>query len=501
MINSLKAIIAALLILLCIPQAPAAAGGSLNLKTALPQTGYLPILQPGGAAVDSALNIYMADLTTNRILKISYSTGAVLASWGGAGSGNGQFNQPMGLAVDSTGNVYVADSGNNRIQKFTYNTTSGAYTYAAQWDGAASGYPLNSPSGLTVDSSGNVYVADTNNHRIQKFDSSGNYLRQWGSYGSDNGEFNQPRGVAVDGSGNLYVADTGNDRSRSSPLLPALGPCWALRAAATGNSQLPEVWRWTAPAVSLWRIPAIIGGRPSTPPSTPGIRGAAVAAGWGSITALKGSRCTAFSSTGVVVADTNNARIQKYNYWFYSGPTATYLGQLGSRGSGNGQFNQPRGLAVDSAGNVYVADSGNNRIQKFSYDPGSGTYAYAAQWGGSGSGAGQFSSPGGVAVDGAGNIFVADTGNNRIQKYTFLTSSWGNFGFGATQSGPNGVAVDSAGDVYVADSGNNRIQKFDHVDGQLARPMGLWRPRHRGLFFPHQRGGGPRRQRLCDGFQ
>ena len=90
----------------------------------------------------------------------------------------------------------------------------------------------------------------------------------------------------------------------------------------------------------------------------------------------------------------------------------TYLTQWGSSGTGNGQFNQPYGVATDAAGDVYVADAGNNRIQKFT-----GTGTYITQWGSGGSGDGQFDYPKGVATDAAGNIYVSDTGNNRIQKF------------------------------------------------------------------------------------
>ena len=123
---------------------------------------------------------------------------------GATGSGDGQFNSPRGVAVDSSGNVYVTDQLNHRIQKFDSNGT-----FITKW-----GSNFSFPRGVAVDSSGNVYVVDSENHRIQKFDSSGNFLLKWGSRGSGDGQFNFPFpvGVAVDSSGNVYVTDQINDR-------------------------------------------------------------------------------------------------------------------------------------------------------------------------------------------------------------------------------------------------------------------------------------------------
>jgi len=263
---------------------------------------------------------------------------------------------PRGVAADAFGNVYVADTGNNRIQKFD---SSG--TYLTPWGSLGTGEgQLNSPQGLAVDSSGYVYIADTNNNRIQKFDSSGTYLTPWGSLGTGEGQFNSPQGLAVDSSGNIYVADTGN------------------------------------------------------------------------------------------------GRIQKFD------SSGTFSAQWGSQGSGEGQFDAPRGIAVDSSGYVYIADTNNNRIQKFDS---SGTYL--ARWGSPGSGEGQFDSPQGLAVDASGNVYAADTNNNRIQKFdsagNYLTR-WGSQGSGEGQfDAPQGIAVDSSGNVYIADTNNNRIQKFSLI--------------------------------------
>jgi len=118
------------------------------------------------------------------------------------------FASPSGVAVDSYGNVYVADTYNHRIQKF-----SSSGTFITKWGSQGTGDgQFYSPSGVAVDSSGNLYVADTKNHRIQKFNSNGTFITKWGSKGTGDGQFNNPYGVAIDSSGNVYVADSENNR-------------------------------------------------------------------------------------------------------------------------------------------------------------------------------------------------------------------------------------------------------------------------------------------------
>ncbi|TAK33736.1 MAG: hypothetical protein EPO21_11990 [Chloroflexota bacterium] len=181
----------------------------------------------------------------------------------------------------------------------------------------------------------------------------------------------------------------------------------------------------------------------------------------------------------VYIADTSNNRVQKFS------STGAFLAAWGSPGSGEGQLNRPYGIAVDAAGNVYVADSGNNRIQKFSS---AGTFL--STWGSYGSGVGQLSWPAEVALDAAGNVYVAEMYNHRVQKFTntgaFLTA-WGSYGTGDGQfEYPYGIAVDAAGDVYVGDIYNYRVQKFSSAgtflakwgaygsgDGQFSNPSGV----------------------------
>jgi streptogramin lyase len=283
--------------------------------------------------------------------------------FGSYGSGNGEFNLPQGVAVDSSGDIYVTDTSNHRIQKFD---SSGVYLSQIGTGSIGSGNgEFHNPQGVAVDSSGDIYVADSDNHRIQKFDSSGVYLSQigTGSKGSGNGEFNVPFGIAVDSSGDIYVSDF------------------------------------------------------------------------------------------------NNHRIQKFD------SSGVYLSQIGtgSKGSGNGEFNFPTGVAVDSSGDIYVSELFNHRIQKFDS---SGVYLLQIGTGSIGSGNGEFHAPFGVAVDSSGDIYVPDSFNNRIQKFdssgiyiSQIGTVSGGLGNGEFNR-PSVVAVDSSGDIYVADTSNHRIQVF-----------------------------------------
>jgi DNA-binding beta-propeller fold protein YncE len=163
----------------------------------------------------------------------------------------------------------------------------------------------------------------------------------------------------------------------------------------------------------------------------------------------------AVDSTGnVYVADRGNDRIQMFSGF------GQFILNWGTYGSDNGSFKSPSSVAVDSTGNLYVADTGNNRIQIFS----SGNGTFITKWGTYGNDNGSFKSPSSAAVDSTGNVYVADTGNNRIQMFsangTFITN-WGTHGDdNGTFKSPSSVAVDSKGNVYVADTENNRIQLF-----------------------------------------
>ena len=178
-----------------------------------------------GVAVDASGNVYVAE-ELNFLIRKFTGSGVQLTQWGTYRS----FGSLAGVAVDGNGNVYVADESNHRIQEFT---SSG--TYLTQWGSCGSGNgQFEYPRDVAVDASGNVYVADVGNNRIQVFTSDGTYLTQWGTEGREDrrpgvgmgkgdGQFNGPLGVAVDRSGDVYVADAGNKRIQVFGSLPGPG--------------------------------------------------------------------------------------------------------------------------------------------------------------------------------------------------------------------------------------------------------------------------------------
>jgi DNA-binding beta-propeller fold protein YncE len=278
-----------------------------------------------------------------------------ITEWGTRGDGDGQFDYAQGIAVDSSGYVYVTDSNSNRIQKFD---SSG--TFVTKWGSSGSGDGLfYNPYGIAVDSSGYIYVADFNGFRIQKFDSSGTFVTKWGSQGTGDGQFTNPSGVAVDSSGNVYVTDYYANRIQKFTSSGAFVTKWGSEGSGDGQFSTP---------IDI-----------------------------------------AVDSSGYVyVTDCYGHRIQKFT------SSGTFITKWGTHGSGDGQFDYPRGITVDSSGNVFVADSFNSRIQKFNS---SGNFI--TKWGYYGSWDGEFNNPVGVAIDSSGNVFVADAGNHRIQKFSY----------------------------------------------------------------------------------
>jgi uncharacterized delta-60 repeat protein len=388
----------------------------------------------------------------------TFTTLAGLAGNYGYGSTDGtgstaRFARPFGVAVDGVGNVYVADAGNNTIRKVTpggvVTTLAGLAGPSGSLDGTGSMARFAYPSGVAVDNAGNVYVADDGNHTIRKVTPGGavtTLAGLAGSYGSADGtgstaRFNSPSGVAVDSAGSVYVADGGN---------------------STIRKVTPD-----GVVTTLAGLAQYIG--------TNSFSAGGSADGTGSAARFKFPSGVSVDSNGnIYVADEGNSTIRKVTP---DGVVTTLAGLAGSYGSTDGtgstaRFDSPSGVSVDSAGNVYVADIWNFTIRKMT--PAGVVTTLAGQTGSYGSADGtgnaaQFAYPSGVAVDSAGNVYVADSANDTIRK-GFLSLQFPSPAYGVlANAGSANITVTSSASntnivtVDFATSGGTATAGLDYV--------------------------------------
>jgi sugar lactone lactonase YvrE len=433
--------------------------------------------------------------TQSPVYQWSHLAGMVGPS-GGPGSADGtgraaRFNGSAGIAVDSSGNAYVADTGNHTIRKITVagvvTTLAGVAGQSGSADGTGSAARFYGPGAIAVDAGGNVYVADTGNYSIRKITPDGAVTTLAGT-GATSGTFSDPVGIAVDGNGTVYVGDGWSgkileiDSGGAVTTLAVTGAriSWPIGVAVDGANNL---------YVSDFPMGAV---EKITPAGLATILAGAGhgSSGDGTDPTFSGPHGLTLDRSGnVYVAD--NSRIRKIT----SAGVVTTLAGMWASGTVNGDtdgtgtaaaFCEPQGVAVDGAGNVYVADTGNHTIRKISPAAEVTTWAGPGHLGGAADGTGsaaRFDHPYGVAVDGVGNVFVADTGNNTIRKVTPAgvtttlaglagqTGSSDGVGTTARFNFPCGVAVDGAGNVYVADEGNYTIRKIT-ADGAVTTMAG-----------------------------
>jgi sugar lactone lactonase YvrE len=278
-------------------------------------------------------------------------------SFGTTGSGNGQFYLPAGIAIDSEGNVWVADYENSRIEKFS---TAGKYLFQFGEEGEEEGQLLY-PTDLAIDAEGDIWV--TANSRIQEFSPEGEYLSGFGEWGEEEGQLGEPEGIAIDSEGDIWAVDTYNGRLQEFD--------------SEGN---------------LIQVVGSYGSEPGQLGEPTGID-----------VGPKGN---------VWVADWQNNRVSEFD------EAGEFIRQFGAEGSGNGQFVGPDTIEVDESGTVWVVDEGNNRVQWFDEEG-----KYLGKFGTAGSGAGEFRflRPTGIASDTKGNLWVSDSNVfpffNHVQKW------------------------------------------------------------------------------------
>ena len=471
-----------------------------------------------GLALDAAGNIYLADTLNRRIRKVTSSgiistvagNGEVGSSGDGGPATSASFHDPSGLAVDQAGNLYIADYGDARVRKVTPDGTISALAGTGSAGFSGDGGPatratLNSPWGLALDAAGDLYIADWGNNRVRMVSTSGTISTVAGTgvagFSGDGGLATSARlssgveGIDVDSAGNLYIADSGNNRIRRvtpagiiSTVAGGVLVGFSGDGGAATNAALNLPLFVASDAGGNLYVADFLNSRIRRIGPTGNIRtvagnGLGLAAGDGgpaTSASLHESSYVAVDSGGnLYIADALGQRVRKVTPTGIISTVAGdgHFGLFGDSGAATmAGLRLPEGVAVDPSGNLYIADSNNDSIRKvtpsgiISTVAGNGTAGYSGD-GGPATGA-SLNFPYGVALDTAGNLFIADDGNNRVRKVAAATgmistvAGNGKPGFdgdgGAATSAllnsPNAVVVDKAGNLYIADFSNARVR-------------------------------------------
>ena len=492
---------------------------------------------PFGLAIDEDDNLYIADSGNNRIRKVDLATG-IITTVAGSGSPSfdgddgpavdASFHAPHGVDVDTGGNIYIADTLNNRIRKVdAFNET--VTTIAGQGAPGSAGDPrlavdsyLDQPEDVAVDDLGNVYIADTGNHLIRQVTKIGVMLTIAGKRGGTvdpnlvaasgsalDATLNSPLSISLDSRGrNLYVADTGNHLVRrvvltnniddtqitteagsvdgspgydgenefatvsslDSPRGVAVNSVGDIFISDTGNRQVRAVVR---PSEQRARILVTVAGNGEVNYSGEDAPAAEATLHFPSDVAIDADRNVYFSDTG-------NHRVRRVDRSTGIIRTVAGTGTIGTQGEGgqgrNAQLDSPEGLAFDSKGRLYIADTGNHRVLRL--DVMSGVIRAVVGDGRSENSTSTVVSlnrPTALAIDAADNLYIADTENNRIRMVDLgagrISTLAGDGLAGFTGDGsqatraklnkPEGVSVDPDGNIIIADTGNRRIRRVD----------------------------------------
>jgi len=499
---------------------------------------------PRELALDSAGNLYIADPSNHRIRKVDAVTGIITTV---AGSGVGGFNgggdggfsgdggpatnalllSPTGVAVDATGNMFIADSSNNRIRKVDagtgiITTVAGNGTFVYSGDGGPALLAgMRTPTSVRVDNSGNLFIADLNSHHIRKVTPatgiislvacsgfSGTFPGEGGLATSSPCNF--PISVGVDAAGNIYIADANNSRIRKVSATTGIINTVAGGFAGTGagdggtatdawltspsNIQLDSLGNYyIADRERVWKVD-IATGIITTVAGT-GLSGSTGDGGLATNARFFANDVTRDPAGNLFIADPNANRVRRVDAATGTITTIVGTGVAGFSGDGGpgtaAQLNIPFGLVTDSAGNLFISDSGNRRIRK--WDAATGTITTIAGTGASGFNgdnitaiSANLNSPAGIVLDNQGNLVFADRSQQRVRRISFATGlittiagngSAGFFGDGGLATSaflnqPTGVGIESTGNIYIADRSNQRIRQVNSTTGRIQTVAG-----------------------------
>ncbi len=330
--------------------------------------------------------------------------------------GEASFSEPNAVAVNPSGDTYVGDSAKDQVLEF-----SSANKLLREFGSEGSGEgQFKGIGGIASNSAGDVYVTDVGNNRVQEFGPAGEHLRTFGSSALKSGQLLAPSGIAIDSSGDV----------------------WVLNAAGASGDRIVE---FSSEGAELTRF------------GTNGSGADQLGQAYG----------LAISGGNLYVSEEANSRVQELS------TAGAFVRQFDLKGSGSGESNQPYAIATEAGtGDLYVTEVGSERVQKFSPEG-----AFITTFGSGGSGSGQFSDPKGIALTSAGKVFVADTGNKRLQEWaagsppTYTTSVVHYESSEASFSEPNAVAVNPSGDIFVGDSAKDQVMEFN-PERKLLRQFG-----------------------------
>lgn len=435
---------------------------------------------PAGIAADRAGALYVTDTNNQTVRKVVLSTGDVTTLAGAVGMpGNtdgagatARFNYPYGIAMDGSGTLYVADYSGHTVRKVMVDTGAvttlvGKAGIAGSTDGTGTTATFNGPNGLATDGAGTLYSADRNSHTARKIvlatatvstlAGTAGVQTAIATGGSADGvggavRFKNPYGVVAGDADTLYVADTYNHTIRKVDVRTGAVTTLAGAAGAAGTMDGQG-------AAARFNLPSAL---------------------------------TADGSGSLYVTDYGSQTIRKVDLGSGTVTTIAGTMGMAGNADGVGavaRFDRPQGIAADRAGALFVADTGNHTIRRVEVSTGAvttlaGAAGIAGITDGSGTSA-RFNNPYGVALDAVGTLYIADYGNHAMRKLTVgprevttisgvagIAGSADGVGTTARFNGPTGIAFDGAGSLYIADSGNRTIRKLNLGDGSVSTVVG-----------------------------